>query len=51
MNPDDSSTETLSDVFLDRFDVIEVSYPETLEQEINITRVQGLAKLSLTMSY
>ena len=42
MNPDDSSTETLSDVFLDRFDVIEVGYPETLDQEIDITRISGI---------
>lgn len=36
MNPDDTSTEPLSDVFLDRFDLISMSYPETaaLENEI-----------------
>lgn len=39
MNPDDSSTEQLSDVFLDRFDLISVGYPETaaVEHEI-VTR-------------
>jgi magnesium chelatase subunit I len=29
MNPEDTSTEKLSDVFLDRFDIITMSYPET----------------------
>lgn len=29
LNPTDSSTEKLSDAFMDRFDVIEMSYPET----------------------
>jgi len=33
MNPEDSSTEPLSDVFLDRFDVIYMGYPETYEIE------------------
>jgi Mg-chelatase subunit ChlI len=36
MNPDDSSTEPLSDVFLDRFDLIYMAYPESLENEIKI---------------
>ena len=36
MNPHDSSTEKLSDVLLDRFDVLYMSYPETKEIEINI---------------
>jgi len=29
MNPEDASTEKLSDVFLDRFDLIAMGYPET----------------------
>jgi magnesium chelatase subunit I len=33
MNPQDSSTEKLSDVFLDRFDLIAMGYPETAELE------------------
>ncbi len=33
MNPEDSSTEPLSDVFLDRFDVIHVGYPERFDEE------------------
>ncbi len=36
MNPNDSNTEKLSDVLLDRFDIIRMDYPETadLEKEI-----------------
>ena len=33
MNPEDVSTEKLSDVFVDRFDFIYMSYPENLEIE------------------
>ncbi len=36
MNPDDSNTEKLSTVLLDRFDVISMSYPETLALEKDI---------------
>ncbi|MBW3003766.1 ATP-binding protein [Candidatus Woesearchaeota archaeon] len=36
MNPEDSSTEKLSDVLLDRFDVVYMSYPEDLETEKRI---------------
>ncbi|MCB9358319.1 AAA family ATPase [Candidatus Woesearchaeota archaeon] len=38
MNPDDTSTEPLSDVFLDRFDLIYMEYPDTLDNEKEITR-------------
>lgn len=41
MNPEDSSTETLSDVFLDRFDVITMHYPETLAIEKDIVMLKG----------
>ncbi len=41
MNPQDSSTETLSDVFVDRFDIIYMSYPETSETEAKIVRMKG----------
>lgn len=41
MNPEDSSTERLSDVFLDRFDIIEMSYPEDLEIETQIVLSKG----------
>lgn len=36
MNPDDASTEPLSDVFLDRFDFIYVDYPENIANEKQI---------------
>lgn len=38
MNPEDTSTERLSDVFLDRFDVIYMDYPESTEIEMEIVR-------------
>jgi len=44
MNPEDSSTEKLSDVFLDRFDIIAMGYPETaaIEDEIVSLRRQKI---------
>jgi Mg-chelatase subunit ChlI len=36
MNPEDSSTEPLSDVFIDRFDLVYMDYPKTLEEEKTI---------------
>jgi Mg-chelatase subunit ChlI len=36
MNPQDSSTEELSHVFLDRFDLIYMSYPDTHEDEVKV---------------
>ncbi len=36
MNPEDTSTEQLSDVFLDRFDMIYMSFPEDQETEERI---------------
>lgn len=36
MNPEDSSTETLSSVLMDRFDVAYMTYPETQEYEEEI---------------
>jgi Mg-chelatase subunit ChlI len=41
MNPYDTSTEKLSDVFLDRFDLIYMGYPETDEIEKNIIKLKG----------
>ena len=38
MNPEDKSTEPLSDVFLDRFDIIYMDYPETLDEEVAIVK-------------
>jgi Mg-chelatase subunit ChlI len=41
MNPEDTSTERLSDVFMDRFDVAYMSYPETIEIETEIVELKG----------
>jgi len=41
MNPEDTSTEPLSDVFLDRFDFVYVDYPETLQMEHQIVLKSG----------
>lgn len=41
MNPKDSSTERLSDVLLDRFDVVYMSYPDTFENEMQIVKQKG----------
>jgi magnesium chelatase subunit I len=41
MNPEDTSTEPLSDVFLDRFDMIYMTYPETLAIEKSIVISKG----------
>ncbi len=41
MNPEESSTEPLSDVFLDRFDLIYMEPPESIEQEIKIVNLHG----------
>jgi len=41
MNPEDSSTEKLSDVFLDRFDLIYMDHPETIKTEKKIVMEKG----------
>jgi len=42
MNPDDySGTEKLSEVLLDRFDIVNIEYPETVELEEKIVKVKG----------
>ncbi len=41
MNPEDSSTERISDVFIDRFDVIYMGYPETMDIETSIVKQKG----------
>ena len=41
LNPQDASTEKLSDVFLDRFDIIYMTYPESHEAEETIVREKG----------
>lgn len=40
-NPEDTSTEKLSDVLLDRFDLIYMRYPETIEIEKEIILKKG----------
>jgi len=48
MNPHDTNTERLSDVLLDRFDVIYMDYPENLKIEKEIVKEKGkeLSKVS-----
>lgn len=48
MNPEDTSTEKLSDVLLDRFDMIFMDYPESLDIEKQIILAKGgkLAEVS-----
>jgi len=41
MNPEDSSTEKLSDVLLDRFDVIYMAHPEDVEVESKIVDMKS----------
>ena len=41
MNPEDASTEKLSDVLLDRFDVIYMNYPESIDIEKKIVVMKG----------
>jgi magnesium chelatase subunit I len=41
MNPDDTNTEPLSDVLLDRFDLIYVHYPDTSKEEMEIVKKYG----------
>jgi Mg-chelatase subunit ChlI len=49
MNPKDINTERLSDVLLDRFDVVEMSYPESKEIEMKIVKMKGKS-LNVTIS-
>ncbi len=49
MNPYDSSTEKLSDVLLDRFDVIIMGYPEHAAIEQDIVREKGTAVNGITV--
>ncbi len=47
MNPEDyAGTEKLSEVFMDRFDLIYMAYPESLETEIEIVKKKG-AKIDI----
>lgn len=49
-NPEDTSTEKLSDVLLDRFDLIYVHYPETAEIEKEIVLKNGEKIDSISVS-
>ena len=41
MNPEDTSTEKLSDVLLDRFDIVYMGYPENIGIEKKIVLMKG----------
>lgn len=41
MNPEDTSTEPLSNVFLDRFDLIYTKYPDSLDDEKQIVKIKS----------
>jgi len=49
MNPEDAQTEKLSDVFLDRFDVIYMGYPETAEIEKRIVVEKSISSENVEM--
>ena len=55
MNPKDTSTEKLSEVFLDRFDIIEMDYPTSIDDEArivaaNVTDEHARMKEAMTRS-
>lgn len=53
MNPKDTSTEKLSEVFLDRFDIVEMNYPGSTDEEARIVEAnahQDHADLSAHMT-
>jgi MoxR-like ATPase len=41
INPEDSATERMADVLLDRFDVVYMDYPENVENEKEIVKKHG----------
>ncbi|MBU90211.1 AAA family ATPase [Candidatus Woesearchaeota archaeon] len=50
MNPEDSSTEKLSDVLLDRFDLVYMHYPESnnIEKEITIKKGKKIDNIDIS---
>jgi len=50
MNPEDTSTEKLSDVLLDRFDLVYMHYPENLKIEKEIITSKGKKIDNVTIS-
>jgi len=51
MNPLDTNTEKLSDVLLDRFDVIYMNYPETIDFEEEIVIKKGKSMVDMPRVY
>ena len=49
MNPEDTSTEKLSEVFVDRFDIVHMNYPESSAIEKEIMLLKG-SKLDVKFS-
>lgn len=47
MNPEDTNTERLSDVLLDRFDVVYMGYPETQKFEEQIIKEKAQQKVNV----
>ncbi len=50
MNPEDTSTEKLSDVLLDRFDVVYMVYQETIDAEKEIVLTKSNKEQNITVS-
>lgn len=50
MNPEDSSTEKLSDVFVDRFDMVYMDYPKSDKEEFEILNKNVSNNLPVTIS-
>ena len=48
MNPEDTSTEKLSDVLLDRFDIVYMGYPEDIETEKKIVAMKGVKTANIS---
>jgi len=53
INPEDTATERISDVLLDRFDVVYMTYPETIDNEKKIVEKYGenLCKVKKELSH
>ena len=47
MNPEDSASEKLSDVLLDRFDVVYMDYPDKIEDEKKIVIDNGISTIEV----
>jgi len=49
MNPEDSSTERLSDVFADRFDMVYMKHPGSDDEELSILKDHAQHQIPITM--